>query len=408
MLTSPFPTATPDNLAHQAHSNLNVYNQYSHFGPPPQSPVIPQSNGAETYARFVPPPQPPSSGTEYEAPGSHPPGGHTQYRGYLASSRSTAQQQFARPTSTDTVGPIRRGVWRVKARPYQQRAEAAGLLRRHSPLGLPVEDRRSALRAQFHEQNKVSPISSNSPSSLSFQLTSGTVPYLTDNRQPFSTTHPAPNSLDTSDSNLGHHLPSHPPDTLDEAQFPPTFSGGWRDPNTEHPSLSQSAGAGSSSSSVEHPSLSQMHSGVHVPIGSTAPATSTSVGTVFIHSNLTQPSSNPTDDVKDYPEYQHFFPLQTETHRRLRVAMYQILNSEWKLRNELEPTSQDILQFSTRVMIGATTDGDDSATFKYRCLLYHGGEICNKTWARAERMLAHLRGAIDLRPFACEGTGGGW
>jgi hypothetical protein len=114
------------------------------------------------------------------------------------------------------------------------------------------------------------------------------------------------------------------------------------------------------------------------------------------------------NDMQDYPEYQHFFPLQTEAHRQLRVAMHHILNSEWKLRNELEPTPQDILQFSTRVSIDSTTDGEESVTFKYRCLLYHGGEKCNKSWTRAERMLAHLRGSIDLRPFACEGAGGEW
>ena len=109
---------------------------------------------------------------------------------------------------------------------------------------------------------------------------------------------------------------------------------------------------------------------------------------------------------QDYLEYQHFFPLQTD-HRRLRVAMHRILNSDWKLRNELEPTSQDILQFSTKVSTDGT-DGEESGGFKYRCLLYHGGEKCNKSWTRAERMLAHLRGVIDLRPFACEGAGGGW
>jgi hypothetical protein len=81
--------------------------------------------------------------------------------------------------------------------------------------------------------------------------------------------------------------------------------------------------------------------------------------------------------------------------------MHDVMHSEWKRRNELEPTSAEVLQFSVK-----TTGADGTPSFK--CLLYHDGEECGKTWTRAERMLAHLRGAIDLRPFACEGEGDLW
>ena len=88
--------------------------------------------------------------------------------------------------------------------------------------------------------------------------------------------------------------------------------------------------------------------------------------------------------------------------------MHAVLNSEWKARNELEPSSREILQFSTRVLSDGSTEGEEAGTVKYRCLLYHNGEECKGRWARAERMLAHLRGSIDLRPFACEGEGDVW
>ncbi|KAG8818732.1 hypothetical protein FRB91_008642 [Serendipita sp. 411] len=119
--------------------------------------------------------------------------------------------------------------------------------------------------------------------------------------------------------------------------------------------------------------------------------------TDFIHSNLSLPiSSAAPDPSEDYPEYNNFFPLAIEEHRRLRIAMHNVMAAPWKVRNELEPTPRDVLQFSERIV------GPDGSV-KYKCLLWHNNEQCGKSWGRSERMAAHLRGAIELRPFPCEG-----
>lgn len=119
-------------------------------------------------------------------------------------------------------------------------------------------------------------------------------------------------------------------------------------------------------------------------------------GTVFIHSNVPRTSTTPADANEDYEEYKNYFPEDTDQHKRLRIAMHDVMTSEWKIRDELEPTSRDLLQFCVK-----TVGAEGSTTFK--CLMYHNKKPCEDTWNRAERALAHVRKFIDLRPFPCEG-----
>ena len=406
----------PDNLAQHpvqhnftTSTNVNTYDGYGYSGftSPPLSLVIPPSKDAEQYDGFAHHPQTPTNTAEYGSPVSYASSEYTQYREYLASSRSTAQQQqLTRPTNTDAIGPIRRDVWRVKSRLYRPKVAAAETASLRSALGVTPEERKRALRLQFRAQyGTASPISPK-PSPLSSQQNNSTVPYLVDNAQPLpnSESH-NPLLPDTTDRNTYYSVSSPSPSTLDGTKYPHGSSRTW----TEHAPISNLAGTGSpSSSSSENLATSRAIPAVHLSTTSTTPVTSNPVGTVFIHSNLTQLPESSTTGSQDYPEYIHFFPLQTENHRRLRVAMHYVMTSEWKLRNELEPTSRHILQFSARIPNDGTKDGEEAGLFSYRCLLYHGGKTCDRTWARAERMLAHLRGAIDLRPFACEGAGGGW
>lgn len=194
----------------------------------------------------------------------------------------------------------------------------------------------------------------------------------------------APTSVPVKDaSSLEHGLPLGPASSHSPSSEGATFNQGtiWRDRRLNP---EPSAGTAPSPSSSQPPPLSAMPT----------PATKT----VFIHSNLARDSDTSHDAVEDYEEYKSFFPESTERHRQLRIAMHEVMTSEWKLRNELEPTSRDLLQFSSKVF------GKDGVT-TFKCLMWHGkSEECDKTWNRAERILAHLRGSIDLRPFACEGS----
>ena len=135
----------------------------------------------------------------------------------------------------------------------------------------------------------------------------------------------------------------------------------------------------------------------HSPVSAMLPP---STEAVFINSNVG--SSNAVlDPSHDCATYRSFFPLQTEAHRRLRVSMHEVMTSAWKLQHELEPTPHDMLQFSQKSV-------SDDGTAIYKCLLYHKGVACGKTWNRAERILAHLRKEIDLRPFVCDGENDVW
>jgi hypothetical protein len=118
-----------------------------------------------------------------------------------------------------------------------------------------------------------------------------------------------------------------------------------------------------------------------------------------IDSNIPRTSTSPPDVNEDYKEYIQFFPDNTEPHRQLRVAMHHIMVSDWKIRNEFEPSPEHLLQFTLRP--------EGSLTFT--CLMYHKKGPCKGRWARPDRMLAHVRTSIDLRPFLCKmGNDTGW
>lgn len=141
--------------------------------------------------------------------------------------------------------------------------------------------------------------------------------------------------------------------------------------------------------SYSHSTATKSNGNVSSPSMNPPPA-----GTVFIYD--VDSSTATLDPSQDYAEYASYFPLRTEEHRRLRVALHGVMTSQWKLQNELEPTPQHMLQFSQR-----SVNNDGNAL--YRCLFYHKGKACEKTWNRPERILAHLRKEIELRPFVCDG-----
>ncbi|KIM32046.1 hypothetical protein M408DRAFT_327401 [Serendipita vermifera MAFF 305830] len=440
----------PDNLAYQSDqpniatsvSNTHETYAYSQF----DTPSLAATPSADPQLRFAPQPQPVPNSAEYDASMSHPPGEYTQYREYLASSRSTAeqlqqqqqQQQLQqqqqqqqqqqpppptmRPVQSASSGPIRR-TWKIRAQPHHYKVEPAELARVHAPLSMSMEERRRMLRLQFQAQfggGSSSPVTPSSPTPTMFaqgatgssssssaqpivHLQTTPVPSTSSNTTTPIDPHPS------SSGNASHHVNSPRLSAFDGPGYPRDFSNAnWGEMKAEHltPPSTNMPYANSSSSSSEHLSIPQPAAATHAP-SSPGPSHSNAAAatTVFIHSNLMHTSMPVTNDAYDTPELMRHFPLQTEAHRKLRVAMHAVLNSEWKQRNELEPTSQDILQFSLRVPCDSTTVGEEGGIFKYRCLLYHRGEECMGRWARAERMLAHIRGAIDLRPFACEGEG---
>jgi hypothetical protein len=214
---------------------------------------------------------------------------------------------------------------------------------------------------------------------------------LAHSNQPYEEVHPPVRQADTAT----HQVPSTP-------VFPQQHYGAnhW----DYHPQRAEPSPELSSTQSQSPLSPSTLTP----PIQTSTTASSTTLSTpapqqltVFIHTNLPRERTTADEASEDYAEYRHHFPQDTEAHRKFRVAMHDIMHSQWKDLNDLEPTSAVLLQFSKR-----STRGDGVTI--YKCLLHHQGKACTKSWNRSERMLAHIRRVINLRPFACEGDGQLW
>jgi hypothetical protein len=109
--------------------------------------------------------------------------------------------------------------------------------------------------------------------------------------------------------------------------------------------------------------------------------------------NVPQTLTAPSDTSENCNK---FFPDDTDQHGRLRIAMWGVMRSNWKMRNKPEPSPTDLLQFT------AKTVGED-AHVNYSCLMHHEAALCTFVSNRVSRTLHHLRNSIGLRPFPCEG-----
>jgi hypothetical protein len=88
------------------------------------------------------------------------------------------------------------------------------------------------------------------------------------------------------------------------------------------------------------------------------------------------------------------FPDGTPSFEAYRVALRQVLNSEWKRNNTQEPHKSHLLQF---IVMNGT---------KWECLFYVGPERCSCSSTRKIQALEHIRRHIKLEPFVC--VGGPW
>jgi hypothetical protein len=91
------------------------------------------------------------------------------------------------------------------------------------------------------------------------------------------------------------------------------------------------------------------------------------------------------------PFVEESFPTLDDDHFRKRVALYEVMNSDWKINNEMEPKEQLLLQFMTH----------DRQEGRWNCCFYELGKPCGKSFRPKDHAKGHIRTHLKHLPYAC-------
>lgn len=98
-------------------------------------------------------------------------------------------------------------------------------------------------------------------------------------------------------------------------------------------------------------------------------------------------------DSVDHSFLRQAFPLDNEEHHKLRNALQEVMQSEWKQKNEFEPDGAALLQFMAH----------DDVEGRWYCLFWKEGAPCECSCRKKYHAKGHIRSHISLFPFVCLG-----
>ena len=109
--------------------------------------------------------------------------------------------------------------------------------------------------------------------------------------------------------------------------------------------------------------------------------------------------STATSDIETESPIQHqeesfiwdSFPADTIEHEHLRNELRKIMKAGWKLRHEMEPDENHLLQFTYY----------DESEGRWSCLFSKEGKLCDCSTRKKDHCKGHIRCHIDHRPFYC-------
>jgi len=108
-------------------------------------------------------------------------------------------------------------------------------------------------------------------------------------------------------------------------------------------------------------------------------------------SDTAEPAPPPkSGNIEDF--IQSSFPNAEIGHFYLRMALREVMTSQWKVDNERELDEQMLLQFAKQ--------SEDS---KWHCLFHKDSKPCGSANRRKEHTKNHIRTHIEHLPFACSG-----
>jgi hypothetical protein len=114
-------------------------------------------------------------------------------------------------------------------------------------------------------------------------------------------------------------------------------------------------------------------------------------------SPLVSPSSVTSDVDVEPPRHsedfiQESFPGDDSEHERLRVALTEVMNADWKRFHIKEPDEDLLLQFQQY----------DRTEGRWNCRFSKDGKLCDRSTSKKDHAKGHIRWHIDHRPFFCE------
>jgi hypothetical protein len=86
------------------------------------------------------------------------------------------------------------------------------------------------------------------------------------------------------------------------------------------------------------------------------------------------------------------FPLQNADHLQKRQSVVSIINSEWWIRNTIEPEERFLLQFMNY----------DTHEERWKCCFWEEGNPCQRSCKGKDHAKGHVRFHLQHFPFACE------
>ena len=115
----------------------------------------------------------------------------------------------------------------------------------------------------------------------------------------------------------------------------------------------------------------------------------------FIHSpsmplpDMIEPESPPGVTGEDF--IQDSFPEPTDEHDRLRGALTEVMNSDWRRAHIMEPDEDLLLQFTSY----------NRRHQRWSCCFSRDGKLCDRSTRKKDHAKGHIRWHIDHRPFFC-------